>query len=106
MYMAQIKETFSMFQGMCVSQQERLRPIKQMKAKADKTAVQEEHSPIGSGSVNTATMEISVSLPQEPEDSSVSTSSITTVGNIPKGLSILQQRHLLNCCCSIHNFEI
>lgn len=70
MYMAQIEETFSMFQGMCVSQQEQLRPIKEMKAKADKTAVQEEHSPIGSGNVNTATMDISVALPQEPEDSS------------------------------------
>ena len=65
MYMAQIKETFSMFQGMCVSKQERLRPKKQMKAKADKTAVQE-LSLIGRGSVNTATVEISVALPQEP----------------------------------------
>lgn len=41
MYMAQIEETFCMFQGICVSQSEWLRPIKQMKAKAGKAAVQD-----------------------------------------------------------------
>jgi hypothetical protein len=55
------------------------------------------HSLLVGGESCSATMEISVEVPQEAADNRVTVRSSRDVpGHIPKGVWILQQKHLLN----------